>query len=508
MRKRMFLPLCLFLTCQTFSQQASTAPAVARKGHRAERQISKSEAFDLSTPSAWQYAIGAAERLLQTHVQNLAVPGMQVSVASHGKTIWSGSFGYANLAAKVPVSQDTSFRIGSISKSLTAAGVGLLVQKHLLDLDAPVRRYVPSFPEKRWAITVRQIAGHLGGIRHYRSEGEVNSNKHYSSVLESLAPFKDDPLLFEPGTQFAYSSYGYVLLSAVVEAAAKEPFTEFMSTQVFEPLGMKHTTMDYSDRAVSSRSTFYILNDKDERIEAPPVDSSNKWGAGGMLSTAGDLVRFGNAMLRNQLLDAATTELLLTSMNTRDGKETGYGIGWEIRHDPKGRRVIVNDGSLPSARAVLAIYPDHQLVIAVLANTGTGIFFNREEAFMLADLFLDPHGLAPTPRQRRDVAGEYTYSAFIDKDSVTGKINLVDSGDSVTGTMTIPNRFFKDRVIPVPVVRVKDSEVSLIGTPGNWISIDLEKRDDSFTGRWNFGPLSGTMHGVRHALQRPDRGHR
>ncbi len=442
-------------------------------------------------------AIGAATRMLKAHMHNLAIPGMQIAVSIKGKPIWSESFGYADLEKKILVSSSTSFRIGSVSKSLTGAAIGLLYQRGALDWDAQVSAYVPSFPQKRWPITVRQIAGHISGLRHYSTTDEASSRKHYTSVLQSLEQFEDDPLLFEPGTQFEYSSYGYVLLSAVIEAVSKRPFTEFMMKEVFSPLHMEHTTMDFPDTDIPARSRFYSLDDSDKRVEAPFVDNSGKWAAGGMVSTANDLIKFGDALLHDSFLHSDVVATLTTPMKTSRGEDTRSCIGWEIRHDEANRRVIVNDGSLPSARAVLAIYPKEQLVIAVLANTGTGIFFNRDEAFMLADLFLDPEGLSPSKQELTAAVGEYAYSTFFDEDSINGTIKITLQKGQLQGSMTIPNRFFKDRSVSIPVVAVSGSTIHLLGTPGNWISVNLNLSQPTIKGEWRFGPLRGSLVGLR-----------
>ena len=425
--------------------------------------------------SPYQPAIDAAKRMIFQHMKSLDVPGMQMAVYSKGRLICSESFGFSDLEKRRPVTHETSFRIGSVSKSLTAAALGRLVQQKLIDLEDPVTKYVPLFPKKPWPITVRQLAEHTSGIRHYATAAEADSSKHYESVKDSLEIFKNDPLLFEPGTSFGYSSYGYVLLSAVIEAASKMTFPDLMNDEVFSPIGLKHTSMDYADKEIPHRSKFYVLDDRDKRVVAPFVDHSSKWASGGMVSTAEDLVRFGDAMLRGQFLNTEVTKALFTSGKTRDGKETGFGLGWEIMRDAHDRRVFVNDGSLPSARAFLAIYPEDELVIAVLANTGKNIFFNREEGLMLADLFLNPKGLSPSSEERKMAIGEYSYTTLFDDENIVGKITVFEQDGGLRGTMSIPNSFFKDRVVAVPVVRVSGKSVTILGTPWQLDEPDFRK---------------------------------
>ena len=166
-----------------------------------------------------------------------------------------------------------------------------LVQSGKLDLDAPIQKYVPAFPQKGSVITVRMVAGHLGGIRHYQGD-EFVIQKHYDNVTEGLAIFKDDPLVAPPGRKFNYSSYGFNLLSAAIETASGQDFLSYMQANVFAPIGLVHTTPDRNAQIVEQRSRFYELPKNGPVENAPYVDNSCKWAGGGFLSTAEDLVRF------------------------------------------------------------------------------------------------------------------------------------------------------------------------------------------------------------------------
>jgi serine beta-lactamase-like protein LACTB len=232
-----------------------------------------------------------------------------------------------------------------------------------------VQRYVPSFPVKRYPITVRQVAGHLAGIRHYLP-GEFENQKHYKTVLEGLAIFQNDSLLFEPGTRYAYSSYGWNLLSAVVEGASGEPFLDFMARHVFGPAGMAHTVADQPDSIIPDRTRFYTRADSvGPVVNAPYVDNSYKWAGGGFLSTTEDLTLFAEQLLDGRLLKPATVSLLWTTQHTSDGKATEYGIGWGVTRDAQGRRLISHDGGSVGGTAALLVYPDEHLIVALLVNS-------------------------------------------------------------------------------------------------------------------------------------------
>jgi len=331
--------------------------------------------------------LGAVERSREIafdFMERMGTPGLSVAVGVEGKIVWAEGFGYADLENRVPVWPSTKFRIASISKPLTAAALGKLLEEGRLDLDAPVQRYVPSFPEKRWPITTRELAGHLAGIRHYRGS-ESLSRTHYEDVLDALEIFSGDSLLHEPGTQYLYSSYGWNLISAVIQGIVGEPFLDYMRQEVFDPLAMNETVAEHVDSLIYHRARFYLRGDDGRLVNAPYVDISNKWAGGGFLSTASDLVRFGSAHIAGTFLDPTTTRLFWTSQRTRDGEETGYGIGWFVS-ERAGRRVVYHTGGATGGSDVLVLLPDEGMVVAILTNLSSER--PTDAALAMAEAFL------------------------------------------------------------------------------------------------------------------------
>jgi len=315
-------------------------------------------------------AIARARAFITDSMGKVGIPGVSVTVMREGRIIWSEGIGWADLEQRVAVTPLTRFRVGSVSKPLTATAIGLLVERGRLDLDAPVQRYVPSFPTKRHPVTTRQAAGHVAGIRHYRGD-EFLIARPYPTVTEGLAIFRNDSLLFEPGTNFSYSSYGWNLVSAVIEGASGQDFLSFMREQVFRPLGLRHTVADFVDSLVPFRARWYTADTASGIRNARYVDNSYKWAGGGFLSTSEDLVRFGNAMLEGTLLRPETFRLLTTSQRLTNGRETGYGLGWSTRIDSAGRRRYWHSGGSVGGTAYLILYPEQKLVVAMLANGDT-----------------------------------------------------------------------------------------------------------------------------------------
>ncbi len=336
-------------------------------------------------PARYRAAVDSLRATLARLQSAEAIPGMSVAVIVDGRLVMSEGMGYADLENRVPATPLTRFRIGSVSKSMTAEAVGLLVEQGKLDLDQPVQKYVPDYPRQKWPITTRQVGGHLAGIRHYGAPGEMLSSRHYNDVRSALSIFENDSLLSEPGTRYFYSSNGFNLISAVVEGASGERFLTYMTSHVFDPLGMRSIVADHVDSLIPWRASFYergenvrltwsvpLVGAVDGRslTNAPYVDQSNKWAGGGFLSNSEDLARFGWAHVEGGILKPGTISLLTTSQRTRDGKETGYGIGWFTGVDDAGRRWFGHTGGSVGGRAVLVVYPEQRVVVAVLANLG------------------------------------------------------------------------------------------------------------------------------------------
>ncbi|KAM6196075.1 serine beta-lactamase-like protein LACTB, mitochondrial isoform 2-T2 [Sarcoramphus papa] len=325
----------------------------------------EAEANPLPPPRGFGAAIERSRDLLRRIKDEAGIPGVLVGVSVDGKEVWSEGLGYADVENRVVCKPETIMRIASISKCLTMMAVAKLWEEGKLDLDAPVQKYVPEFPEKVYegekvAITTRLLVSHLSGIRHYEKditkvkeekekanrafkltkpyqdkeqkegkgiekidsvkprkehEGEVKSRnskpgrrdkefeqeeyylkEKFESVIESLKIFKNDPLFFKPGSQFLYSTYGFTLLSAVVERVSGQKFTDYM-LKMFHDLDMLSTVLDDNEAMIYNRARCYVYNKKGRLVNAPYVDNSYKWAGGGFLSSVGDLLKFGNALL-------------------------------------------------------------------------------------------------------------------------------------------------------------------------------------------------------------------
>jgi len=304
--------------------------------------------------------------LLRRLKKGLGAPGLSLSVAAGGKIVWSASCGYADLKSRRPATAHTRFRIGSVSKTLTATALADYAESGRVDLDATADRYV-DFPSHGGAITLRRLAGHLAGIRHYESQAEAVNRRHFASVAATLALFAGDPLVAEPGTRFSYSSYGYDVIGAALERVSGRDFASLMREAVLSPAHMHDTTLATAPRA--ARSTFYAVQDSGGVRVAPPIDLSDRLPAGGFLSTADDLARFGVALTDGTLVGKEAAAMMFRSQRTTGGDETGYGLGFEVHPSPFGL-FVSHTGAVDGGTAGLLIHVETGTVLALATNLG------------------------------------------------------------------------------------------------------------------------------------------
>lgn len=325
----------------------------------------------------WTGAAERARELVKAAVAEQNLPGVSVAVGAGEEVVWAEGFGFADLDKRTPVTPATWFRIGTASTLLTSAGVGLLLEQGRLKLDEEIQTYLPEFPKKEWPVTLRHIMGHVAGLRNDGGDESVLFSEHCDRPVEALRHFADRDLLFEPGSQYRYSNYGFIVVSAAIEAAAREPFLSYMRKQVFEPLGMNDTTADLANEPVPEKATPYFPRFAADTRYGPdpmrPLDLSCYSGASLFQSTASDMVRFGLAIDHGKLLKPETVALLQTSARLPSGQETGYGLGWDLENVTvagKPTQTVGDDGAVLGGTAVSVLtFREPALVIAVLSNT-------------------------------------------------------------------------------------------------------------------------------------------
>lgn len=299
-----------------------------------------------------------------------------MAVVENGEYEWSAGFGMADLENFVPATSRTLYRLASISKSITATAAMQLWQRSKLDLDAPVQKYCPAFPQKESPITTRQLLGHLGGVRHYKSDAqedpEVGNTTHFTDPIHAgLNFFKDDPLVAKPGTRFSYSTQGFTLIGCAIEGASGAKYVDFVRDNVFLPAGMTHTRTADRFAIIPYRARFYGKDKSGAIINADLLDSSYKIPGGGWLSSAEDMAMFEAAMLNDRLLKRPTRDAMWTPQKTSDGKETGYALGWGTGTG-LGVPDVGHAGGQQGTSTSFMIVPERRAGVVVLINQDGG----------------------------------------------------------------------------------------------------------------------------------------
>lgn len=330
--------------------------------------------------------IDKANTLAEKFLNKESIPGMAISVSHHGHIIWSKGFGYSNIETKKEVNPaKTQFRIASISKSICAAGLAKLVDDDKLDFDASVYTYVPDFPKKEFDFTIRQVGGHIAGIRHYNGAEFIMNKK--MSIVEGLDIFKDSPLKFKPGSDYSYSTYGWNLLSVVVQNASGVDYNDYMQQTFFDPLQMNNTAVGLSDVDMPNRTQFYRKTNAGKIVLGPKVSNEFKVAGGGYVSTSEDLLKFGNEIISPKILSEASIKELVTSLKTNDDELTNYGIGFGVVKTKNDTPRYSHSGGGIGATTFLLMYPEEDIVIAIVTNlSGVPI---RELVGQIEDVFIN-----------------------------------------------------------------------------------------------------------------------
>lgn len=311
----------------------------------------------------------------------LGIPAVSAAVATPGRLVWAQATGLADLEQAIPASPEDRYRLGSTSKIVTAAIAMRLAERGVVDLDAPIGRYRPTLPQAHRATTLRQLAAHLGGVRHYGMR-DLNwpgiDLRNYRTTDDMLAIFINDPLLSAPGQSFNYSTFGFSLIAAVLESASGRPFPELIQAEVSGPLALRIEAEIpvnlQADRVrpyqpTGSRAMAAEPRAAGKVLNAAPVNPTYKWAGGGMIGRATDLAIFGAAHLQPGYLKAETLREMMTPLSPRDGTApVPVGVAWRIDKDREGRARWHHAGAIDGGRSQLVVYPDAGMAVALMSN--------------------------------------------------------------------------------------------------------------------------------------------
>jgi len=324
----------------------------------------------------WAGAAEQSRQIVRASMSENNLAGLSVAAGIDGEIVWAEGFGFADVESSLPVTPDHRFRTGTASIVFTSAAIGLLLDEGRLKLDDEIQNYVPDFPDKQWPVTIRQVMGQVAGFNTEDPDNGVLTSSHCERPADAVALFAKEPLQFQPGTQYLDSTFGWVLLSAVVEAAADKPFATFLNDRIFRSLGMmdtfKESVTNLPADAATSYNPRFAANPVYGLRPLPKFDYSCHAGSNGFLSTPSDLVRFGMAINRGKLLRPQTVQTLQTPQRLASGQQTSFGLGWDLKTVTlAGQQVQAaghNGHFWVEEVASLLTFPERGLAVAVMSN--------------------------------------------------------------------------------------------------------------------------------------------
>ena len=294
------------------------------------------------------------------------IPGAAVAVVKGGRVVRMKGYGVASLEFGVPVTTDTVFEIGSVSKQMTAAGIMLLVQDGKVNVDERISKYLPNTPEAWKDVTVRHLLTHTSGIKSYSSlEGfELSRRMTIDDFIKKLSPH---PLEFAPGERNIYSNSGFNLLAYIIETQSGKKYIDFMRERIFIPLGMTRTGDRDPRNIIRLRASGYEW--RDGQHSGRDGSLTDLMGAGSIVSTIADMTKWEAALRGNKLLTDESKKLIWTQFTFNNGKLSPYGFGWRIS-DVRGHKLIAHSGQTAGFGAAIHRYVDNDVTVIALTNLG------------------------------------------------------------------------------------------------------------------------------------------
>ncbi len=335
-----------------------------------------------ASAAPWKKDVDAAMR---DELKQQELVGLAVGIIKNGHIEYLKGYGWADREKQMPVTRQTMFRWASISKSLTGVVTLQLWEKGELDLKANVRDYVPRFPAKPAPIRIRHLLCHQGGIVHYTNgpivvtlRGYENPNP-FESVLLSLDTFKQSPVVNAPGEKYAYTTHGFLLLSAAVERAGKQKFALQVRDRIARPLGMTTLQPDYQWVNIPNRAVGYRKRDG-KVVVSTDTDVSWKLGGGGFISNIDDLAKFATGLLNHRLMKPTTRAKMWTQQKINNGHFTTYGLGFSFKQyreaeihkwkaNGKGILLVGHSGAQEKTRTYMTLWPAQKMGVVVMTNS-------------------------------------------------------------------------------------------------------------------------------------------
>lgn len=307
------------------------------------------------------------DKLVLTKMTEEHIPGVAIAVIKNGKVTKTKGYGVASVEFNVPVTTETVFEIGSVSKQITAAAIMLLVEDGKINLDEKISKYLPDTPEAWKDVSVRNLLTHTSGIKSYTSLGGFELSKRYK-VQDFIRELSPQPLDFETGSAYKYSNSGYSLLGYIIESTSGKTYWEFLSERIFKPLGMNSTADRDPQFIVRNRATGYEW--EKGKLVGRDYELTDLFSAGAIISTIDDMAKWDIALRGEKLLSKESKAESWKPFTLNGGKENPYGLGWNIA-EFRGQNILRHGGQTAGFAANISRYIDSDISIIVLTNLGT-----------------------------------------------------------------------------------------------------------------------------------------
>lgn len=358
--------------------------------------------------SALARVSSAAERIAREQIA-AGLPGFSVAVARDGQILFSGGYGHADVESGVAPTAETVYRIGSVTKQMTAAVIMRLVEQGKISLDDPITKYMPQYPTQGHTITIRHLLNHTSGIAGIRArqvdEKTRQRLKMDLSRAEILELFTGGAFDFAPGTDYKYNNSAYVLLGMIIEEVTGTPYAAHVERELFEPLGLTRTMYCDPERIVPDRAEGYEMKDG-KLINAPYLSMSVPGAAGAICSSATDLVKWTGLLHSGQVVSSASLADMTAPTRLPDGRSIRYGFGLDLDFR-NGREAVVHGGTINGFKAVVAHYRPDSVSVAVLANWGDAEVQEIEKTIAQALFGIEIHDLPLTQQDLDRYVGTY-----------------------------------------------------------------------------------------------------
>ncbi|SFB72801.1 serine hydrolase [Massilia yuzhufengensis] len=300
-----------------------------------------------------------------------AAPGATVIVVKDGKTVLRRAYGMSDTAKGVKMAPEMALRLGSITKQFTSTGILMLAEEGKLSVDDDITKHLPDYPTRGKKITIAQLLTHTSGIASYTAKPDYRTRMTQDlTVAQMIDSFKDDPLDFEPGSQYRYNNSGYFLLGAIIEKISGQSYASFVEQRIFVPLGMNDT---YYEGHGSSKAPVAAGHMRVESGFGPahPLSMTQPYAAGSLVSTVDDLARWDAAIRAGRLLKPASWQKAFTPYRLADGKDINYGYGWEVA-TVQGAPMVGHGGGINGFSTYALRLPEQKVYVAVLTNSDSG----------------------------------------------------------------------------------------------------------------------------------------